>query len=78
MSTGGAVAPTLSHDTSWRHFVRHFLEMVVAMIVGMAVLGAIIRLILLPLIRKSTVSGEAAAPGGAQRSRVQAGSVVPG
>ena len=50
MSTGGAVAPTVSHDTSWRHFVRHFLEMVVAMIVGMAVLGAMFRLVLLPLL----------------------------
>ena len=50
MSTGGAVAPTISYDTSWRPFVRHFLEMVAAMIVGMAVLGAIIRLILLPLL----------------------------
>jgi hypothetical protein len=46
MSTGGAVAPKISHHTSWGHFVRHFLEMVAAMIVGMAVLGAAIRLIL--------------------------------
>jgi membrane protein DedA with SNARE-associated domain len=30
------------------------------------------------LIRKSTMSRQAAAPGGAQRSRVPAGSVVPG
>lgn len=50
MSRGGAVAPTISHETSWRHFVRHFVEMVAAMIVGMAVLGALTRLILLPLL----------------------------
>lgn len=50
MSTSGAVAPTVSHDRSWRHFVRHYLEMVAAMIVGMAVLGALIRLVLLPVL----------------------------